>query len=105
MAGSVRGRCPISLRRGFIFAESLLLQKGEGDHREQRVVTEAAPRAALEVVEAEFFLQLLVGLLARPAGLDSRDDGSERGALRVIGDVVLGFVFSPFAHEPDFTSR
>ncbi len=34
----------------------------------------APPGAALEVVEAEFFLHLLVSLFARPAGFDRSDD-------------------------------
>ena len=64
MAGSVQSRCPSSLRRGFIFAEALLLKEGEADEGHQGVVVEATPGATLEVIETEFFFELLVGLLA-----------------------------------------
>lgn len=40
-----------------------VLQEGERDQAQQRMVVQARPRAALEVVEAKFVLQLLVGLL------------------------------------------
>ena len=39
-----------------------MLEEGERDHREQRVVVQPEPRAALEVIEPEFFLQSLVRL-------------------------------------------
>src|SRR5262249_33923481 len=57
------------LRRGFIFELAQVLEEGEGDHREQGVMMQAVPRSAFEVVEPEFFLHLLVRLLARPASL------------------------------------
>ena len=41
-----------------------MLEEGETDHRHQRMIVEAAPRAAFEVIEAQFFLELLVGLFA-----------------------------------------
>src|SRR4051812_45823317 len=71
MAGSVR---PVSrlffyrllLRRGR--ALPLQRQKAVGQERQAGVV-EAPPGAALEVVQAELLLQLLVALLHRPAAL------------------------------------
>lgn len=50
--------------------EALGLKEGVGHHRHQRVLIQSGPGAALEVVEAEFLLHLLVGLFADPAGLD-----------------------------------
>ena len=53
-------------RRG----EASGLREGVGDHRHQRVSMQPGPRAALEVVEAELLLHLLMHLLADPARLD-----------------------------------
>ena len=47
-----------------------MLQEREGDERHQRVAVQACPGAALEVVEPELILELLVRLLANPPGLD-----------------------------------
>ena len=52
-----------------------MLQEGEGDQRHKGVVVQAGPGSPLEVVETEFFLHLLVRLLADPAGLDCRREG------------------------------
>lgn len=41
-----------------------------GYHRHRCVAIEAGPGRALEVVEAEFLLKLLIGLLAYPARFD-----------------------------------
>jgi hypothetical protein len=46
------------------------LQVGEGDHGEERVMMEPEPTAPLEVIEViepQFFLQLLMHLLAHRA--------------------------------------
>jgi len=47
-----------------------MLEEGVGDHGHQRMATQTSPRAAFEVVETKFFLELLVSLLADPARLD-----------------------------------
>ena len=39
-----------------------VLQEGEGDHRHQCMAVQPDPGAALEVVEAELLLQLLVAV-------------------------------------------
>jgi hypothetical protein len=52
--------------------QPLMLQEQIGDQRHQRMPVQTPPRAALEVIEPEFFLELLVGLLAHPARLDDR---------------------------------
>jgi hypothetical protein len=41
-----------------------------GDHRHERMSMKALPGPALEVIETEFFLQLLVCLLANPSRLE-----------------------------------
>ena len=50
-----------------------MLKEGVRDHCHERVSVEALPGPSLEVIEAEFFFHLLVGLLANPSRLD---DGS-----------------------------
>ena len=49
--------------------EAAALQVGVGDHRHERVAVQATPGPASEVVEDEFFLELLLGLLADPSRL------------------------------------
>jgi hypothetical protein len=46
-----------------------MLEKGVIDHRYESVV-KALPESSLEVVEAEFLFQLLMGLLADPRSFD-----------------------------------
>ena len=41
-----------------------MLEEGVGDHRHERVPVKALPGSALEVIEAQFFFHLLVGLFA-----------------------------------------
>ena len=66
-----------------------MLREGERDQRHQGVVVQPGPGPPLEVVEAEFFLQLLVRLLAGPPGLDRRREGLQRRAGGMAGEVVL----------------
>ena len=55
--------------------EAAILEEGVGDHRHERVTVKALPGPALEVIEAKFFFQLLVCLLA------------DRSALIVVAEV------------------
>ena len=68
-----------------------MLQEGKGDHRHQHVMMEARPASALERVEAEFLLELLVRLLAHPARLDQRCQAFQRDILGMVGQVVFAF--------------
>ena len=65
--------------------EPQVLEEGEGELAQERVVVQAAPAPALEVVQAQLVLHLLVHLLADPAGLDQSGQGLERGIGREIG--------------------
>ena len=47
-----------------------MLEEGISDHRHERVTMKALPGSSLEVVEAEFLFQLLMGLFADPSRLD-----------------------------------
>ena len=52
------------------FFEAAMLEEGVGDHGHEHVTMKTLPRSALEVIEAKFFLQLLVRLLTDPSRLD-----------------------------------
>ena len=41
-----------------------MLEEGVSNHRHERMTVKALPRSSLEVVEAEFLFQPLMGLLA-----------------------------------------
>ena len=53
------------------------------------MVVQATPGPALEVVQPQLVLHLLVRLLAHPPRFDQRGQGFERGIGREIGQVVL----------------
>jgi hypothetical protein len=79
MAGRLgRGGGPAPACWSVLFSpEPEMLEEGEGELAQERVVVQAAPAAALEVIEAELVLHLLVHLLADPAGLDRRGQDLE----------------------------
>ena len=52
------------------FCQAALLEEGIGDHCHQRVTVKTLPGSSLEVIEAEFLFELLMGLLADPSRLD-----------------------------------
>lgn len=56
----------------FRLSEATGLQEREGDHAHERVLVQARPRSALEVIEAEFLFELLMRLFTRPARFDGR---------------------------------
>jgi hypothetical protein len=58
--------------------EPEVLEEGEGELAQEGVVVQATPAPALEVAEPQLALQLLVHLLADPAGLDQRRQPLER---------------------------
>ena len=83
------------------YAQALVLQERERQHREQRKVMEAQPAPPFAVIEAEFLLQLLVGLLADPAGLDRYGEGTQRRVGGGIRRVVLALpIRAPVADQP-----
>ena len=79
------------LRRG----KTAVLEEGKGEHRHECVSVQPGPGSALEVVEAEFLLQLLVGLLAGPARLDRRRKHLEGGVSGKVGEGVLRLARRP----------
>ena len=54
-----------------------MLEEGVGDHCHERMTMKADPRSCLEVGEAEFLFQLLMGLLADPSCLDRGGQGAQ----------------------------
>jgi len=52
------------------FCEAAMLEEGVSDHRHERVTMKTLPGSSLEVVEAELFFQLLMGLLADSSCFD-----------------------------------
>ena len=58
------------------------------------------------MVEAEFFFQLLMRLLADPSGFDRGGERLEAGIGRQVGHIVFLLAGRPpFADEPDFVAR
>ena len=63
-------------------------------------MVQPAPAAALEVVQPQLVLELLVQLLAHPARLDQGGQGLERGLGRQVREVVLALAARPGARRP-----
>ena len=83
-----------------------MLQVGSGDARHQRLPMQPDPGAALEVVEAEFLLELLVDLLADPACLDRADQDAPGRTGRQVREVEFALTRgTPLAHLPDLVAR
>jgi hypothetical protein len=83
--------------------ETATLQVGIGDHCHQGVTMKAMPGAALEMIEAEFFLELLVRLFANPTRLDRGGERLEIDICGQVGEIVFSFArTAAFADEPGF---
>src|SRR4030081_3158522 len=83
-----------------------MLKEGERDHCHERMAVKALPGSSLEVVEAEFLFQLLMGLLANPSRLDGGGQGSQAGRSRQVGEIVFLLSRRPvFADKPGLVSR
>jgi hypothetical protein len=86
--------------------QAKVLEEAKGDHRHERVPVQAGPGATLEVVEAEFLLELLVRLLAHPTGLDGRCQLLERDVRRQVREMVLPLAGGPvLTDQPDLCTR
>ena len=82
------------------------LKEGIGDHGHQSVSVQPEPGSAFEVVEAKFFLQLLMRLFADPSGFDRGGKGLEADIGGKVGHIVFLLAGRPpFADEPDFVAR
>ena len=78
-----------------------MLEEGICDHRHERMTVKALPGSSLEVIETEFFFQLLVSLLANPSRLDGGRHGAQVRLRRQVGEIVFLLSGHPvFADEP-----
>ena len=78
-----------------------MLEEGVRDHRHERMTMKALPGSSLEVIETEFFFQLLVSLLANPSRLDGGRQGAQVRLCRQVGEIVFLLSRHPvFADEP-----
>jgi len=66
-----------------------MLEEGVGDHGHERMTVKALPRSSLEVIEAEFFFQLLMSLLADPSRLDGGSQGAQVHRGGQVGQIVF----------------
>ena len=66
-----------------------MLEERVSNHRHQRMTMKAVPRPSLEVVEPEFLLQLLMGLLANPSCLDRRSQAAQVHPSGQVGKIVF----------------
>ena len=78
-----------------------MLEEGICDHRHERMTVKALPGSSLEVIETEFFFQLLVSLLANPSRLDGGRQGAQVRLRRQVGEIIFLLSGHPvFADEP-----
>ena len=73
----------------FRLLETLMLQERVGDHGHERVPAQALPGSPFEVIEAELFFHLLMGLLTNPARLDGGGERLKIGIRGKIGEIVF----------------
>ena len=88
--------------RGGKSPRSFSNEEGEAAERDGDVVVPASETAALEVIQSEFALEILVHALGTPALLDQLHELHEGHAL-VGGEVEvdgLVFIVAPFTNEP-----
>src|SRR5437763_16585170 len=82
-----------------------MLEESVSDHRHERMTMQALPGSALEVIETEFFFQLLVSLLANPSRLDDARQGAQVHLRRQVGEIVfLLSRYSVFADQPSLVA-
>lgn len=66
---------------------------------------QALPGSAFEVIETEFFFQLLVSLLANPSRLDGGRQDAQNRLRRQVGEIVFLLSRHPvFANQPSLVA-
>jgi hypothetical protein len=78
-------------------------EDGKGEHHERDVAVPAVPGARLVVVEAQFGLRRLEGILDGPAMSLDGDEGLDRGARRAPGGEVGEFAVGDMAPDQQAT--
>src|SRR5215470_19706129 len=66
-----------------------MLEESVSDHGHERVTMKTVPRPSLEVVETEFLLQLLMGLLTDPSRFDCGSQAAQVHLSRQVGKIVF----------------
>jgi hypothetical protein len=85
----------------FSRAEAEILQEDESEHAHQGVMVQAAPRAALKMIEPQLLFDLLVRRLTHPAPLERCGQACKWRIGRVIGQMVFALAGRPgFADQP-----
>ena len=69
-----------------------MLEEGVGNHCHQGVSVKALPGSPLEVIEPQFFLQLLMRLFANPSRFDDGRQSAQVRFGRQVGEIIF---FSP----------
>ena len=83
-----------------------MLEEGVSNHCHERVTVKAVPGPSLKVIEAEFFLQLLMGLLADPSRLDGGRQDAQVCFCRQVCEIVFLLTRDTlFANEPCLVPR
>ncbi len=83
-----------------------MLEEGVGDHGHERMTVKALPGTSLEVVEAEFFFQLLMGLLADPSRLDGGGQAAQVCPRGQVGKIIFLLSRHPvLADKPGLVAR
>ena len=83
-----------------------MLEEGVGDHRHEGMPVQAVPGSSLEVVETEFLLELLMGLLTNPSGFDRGREIAQSHSRGKAGEIVLPFPRRPLlADKPGLFAR
>src|SRR5262249_59324599 len=103
--GGARGLVPAFRPRrcrGLLLSESFQRQKAIRQHHQTGVVMNPTPRPALEMIQAQFFLHLLVALLHRPPALPEPNRLDPAGPRRQGREGILGLTVGPFLDQgPD----
>ena len=86
-----------------VLGEAEVLQVGVSDAGHQRVSVQSRPRAAFEVTETQFLLELLMRLLAHPARFDGGGKKAQRDVRPEVAEVILALARCvPLADKPCF---
>lgn len=78
-----------------------MLEEGVRDHCHERMTVKTLPGSPFEVIETEFFFELLMSLLTDPSRLDGRRQDAQIGLSWQVGKVVFLLPrHSVLAHKP-----
>ena len=82
-----------------------MLQECVGNHRQQGVPMKPLPGPALEVIESQFLLHLLMRLFANPSGFDDRRQSEQFRFGRQVGEIILRLAAgAALTDQPDLFS-